>query len=194
VPAAQRAGRELGCWITATEALGELPRAPFWHLDAFPTRAAAEAAKGPRGTVVESLGRVWLFTVAEAGWRPTPGGGGERGGERVAEVGPVPTREGVRYAAQYMEGVFAPGMRSRVHRHPGPEAWHNLAGRMCLETPEGRMEAGPGESAIVPEGPPMVLTGIGAEQRRSLVLILHDASQPASTLAHDWTPRGLCRE
>src|SRR5687768_3858733 len=52
VPVAQRAGRELGCWITATEALGELPRAPFWHLDAFPTRAAAEAAKGPRGTVV----------------------------------------------------------------------------------------------------------------------------------------------
>src|SRR4051812_46682050 len=55
----ERAGRKMGCWITATEALGELPQAPFWHLDAYPTRAAAEAAKGPRGTVVESLGRVW---------------------------------------------------------------------------------------------------------------------------------------
>ena len=112
----------------------------------------------------------------------------------MAEIGPLPIREGVRYAAQYMEGVFDPGMRSRVHRHPGPEAWHNLSGRMCLETPEGRMEAGPGENAIVPEGPPMVLTGTGTEQRRSLVIILHDASRPASTLAHDWTPRGLCRD
>src|SRR3712207_374799 len=69
-PVAERAGREVGCWITATEALGELPHATslHWHLDAYPTRAAAEAAKGQRGTVVESLGRVWLFTVAEAGW------------------------------------------------------------------------------------------------------------------------------
>jgi len=69
LPVAQRAGREIGCWITAREALGELPQAAplHWHLDAYPSRAAAEAAKGPRGTVVESLGRVWLFTVAEAG-------------------------------------------------------------------------------------------------------------------------------
>ena len=77
LPLAERAGREVGCWITATEALGELPRETplHWHLDAYPTRAAAEAAKGPRGTVVESLGRVWLFTVAEAGWRPPAGRG-----------------------------------------------------------------------------------------------------------------------
>jgi hypothetical protein len=115
---AERAGREVGCWITAREALGELPHATplHWHLDAYPSRAAAEAAKGPRGTVVESLGRVWLFTVAE--------------------VGPLPTREGVRYVAQYMEGVSPPSARSIVHRHPGPEAWHNVAGRMCVESPE----------------------------------------------------------
>src|SRR3712207_1597092 len=33
VPAAQRAGRELDCWITGREVLGELRQAPFWHLD-----------------------------------------------------------------------------------------------------------------------------------------------------------------
>ena len=56
LPVAERAGREVGCWITAKEALGELPHATplHWHLDAYPSRAAAEAAKGPRGTVVES--------------------------------------------------------------------------------------------------------------------------------------------
>ncbi len=176
LPVAERAGREVGCWITAREALGELPHATplHWHLDAYPSRAAAEAAKGPRGTVVESLGRVWLFTVAE--------------------VGPLPTREGVRYVAQYMEGVSPPSARSIVHRHPGPEAWHNVAGRMCVESPEGRMVAGPGESAFVPEGVPHMLTGLGAEQRRSLVIVLHDASHPASAPAHDWTPQGLCRD
>ena len=192
-PVAQRAGREVGCWITATEALGELPPAPplHWHLDAYPSRAAAEAAKGARGTVVESLGRVWLFTVAEAGWRPPPGGGGER----VAMVGPLPTREGVRYVAQYMEGISPPSARSIVHRHPGPEAWYNLAGRLCVETPEGRIVAGPEESAaFVPESVPHMLTGLGTEQRRSLVIILHDASHPASAPAQDWTPQGLCRD
>jgi quercetin dioxygenase-like cupin family protein len=165
LPVAERGGREAGCWITAKEALGGLPHTTplLWHLDAYPTRAAAEAAKGPRGSVVESLGRVWLFTVAEAGWRPPPGGGGER----VAAVGPLPTREGVRYVAQYMEGVSPPERAEHSHRHPGPEAWHNVAGRMCVETPEGRMVAGPGESAFVPEGVPHMLTGLGAEQRRS---------------------------
>lgn len=192
LPVAERAGREVGCWITAKELLGELPPAPplLWHLDAYPSRAAAEAAKGPRGTVVESLGRVWLFTVAEAGWRPPPGGG-----ERVAAIGPLPTREGVRYAAQYMEGVSPPSAQSNVHRHPGPEAWYNVTGRLCVETPEGRIVAGPEEgAAFVPENVPHMLTGLGTEQRRSLVIILHDVSHPASAPAPDWTPRGLCRD
>jgi len=46
---------------------------------------------------------------------------------------------------------------------------------------------------IVPEGPPMHLTATGTETRRALVLILHDATQPATTPATDWTPKGLCR-
>src|ERR1700676_3995583 len=73
LPVSQRTS-EVGCWIIAHEPVGQLA-APitFWHLDAYPTRATAEAAKGPRGTVVESLGKVWLFTIENAGWRP-PGG------------------------------------------------------------------------------------------------------------------------
>jgi hypothetical protein len=54
-PVSQRTA-ELGCWIMIDAALGQLPWAPiFWHLDTYSTRAVAEAAKGPRGTVVESL-------------------------------------------------------------------------------------------------------------------------------------------
>jgi quercetin dioxygenase-like cupin family protein len=185
-PIGERTG-EPGCWITSHTVLAELPRAPvFWHLDAYPTRAEAEAAKGPRGTVVQSLARVWLLSIEVAGWRP-------RGGERVAEIGPLPVRAEVRYAAQYMEAVFTPGMTAPAHRHSGPEAWYTLTGETCLETPEGKLIGRAGEShVIVPGGPPMHLTATGSEIRRALVLILHDSTQPPTTPEHDWKPKGLC--
>jgi quercetin dioxygenase-like cupin family protein len=186
-PVSERTG-ELGCWITANAALGQLPQSPiFWHLDTYPTRAEAEAAKGPRGTVVESIGKVWLLTIDVAGWRPS-------GGARVAEIGPLPVSQDARYSAQYMEAIFTPGMTAPAHRHSGPEAWYTLAGETCLETPEGKMVGRAGGShVIVPGGPPMHLTATGTETRRALVLILHDSMQPPTTPARDWTPKGLCR-
>ena len=187
-PVSQRAGREFGCFITAREELGRLPSdsALYWHIDAYPTHAAAQAAKGPRGTVVESLGRNWLFTIAVERWRP-------RGGEHLATVGPLPVIQAQAHAAVYMEGVFRPGMHSRVHRHPGVEAWYTLEGEQCLETPHGKLEQRAGDPGVmVPAGEPMMLTGTGTGTRRSLVLILQDASKPRSTLATDWKPTGLC--
>jgi quercetin dioxygenase-like cupin family protein len=186
-PASQRTG-EVGCWIMTNKTLGQLPGAPiFWHLDAYPTRAAAEAATGPRGTVVEALGKVWLLTIETAGWRPS-------GGTRVAAIGPLPISSTTEYTAQYMEVIFTPGMTSLVHRHPGPEAWYTLAGETCLETSKGSMvgRAG-GEPVIVPGGLPMHLTATGTETRRALVLVLHDSKQSAGSPAPDWTPKGLCK-
>ena len=186
-PVSQRTG-ELGCWITANAVLGQLPQqAIFWHLDTYPSSKEAEAAKGPRGTVVESLGRVWLLTIDVAGWRPS-------GGARIAEIGPLPVSADAGYAAQYMEAIFTPGMTAPAHRHSGPEAWYTLAGETCLETPQGKMigRAG-GSHVIVPGGPPMHLTATGTEIRRALVLILNDSAQPPTTPAPDWVPKGLCR-
>jgi hypothetical protein len=58
---------EVGCYTMATNVLGELSHVPlYWHLDAYATRLEAEAAKEARGTIVESLGRVWLFTIGES--------------------------------------------------------------------------------------------------------------------------------
>src|SRR5215207_3160498 len=182
-PLSQRTG-ELGCWITSHTELGMLPRGPiFWHLYTYPTGAAAEAAKGSRGTVLESLGKVWLLAIDVDGWHPA-------GGERVAKVGPLPVNADTEYSAQYMEAIFTPGMVAPAHRHSGPEAWYTLSGETCLETPEGKVvgRAG-GAHVIVPGGPPMHLTATGKETRRALVLILHDSSKPPTTPAHDWTPR-----
>jgi quercetin dioxygenase-like cupin family protein len=188
VPVSERNGREFGCFITAQEILSRLPEVPvYWHIDAFPSRAAAEAAKGANGTVVESLGRIWLFTIAGADWRPS-------GGNAMANIGPLPLVKADQITATYMEGVFQPGMSSEIHRHPGTETWYTLEGEMCVETPEGsQVQRAGGPNVIVPAGLPMELIGIGSSVRRSLVLILQDASQPRSVHASDWRPKGLCK-
>ena len=188
IPVSERAAREFGCFILATQAIGPLDSAQaFWHLFTFATRSAAQAAAGPYGTVVESLGKVWLLTVAEARWRPSQG-------THVADIGPLPVARHVAYTAQYMEAVLRPGMKSLVHRHSGPEAWYTLAGETCLETPAGTLVGRAGGSAvIIPHGPPMELTATGTDVRRALVLILHDSAQPATSPASDWSPKGLCK-
>jgi quercetin dioxygenase-like cupin family protein len=186
-PVSQRTS-EVGCWIIAHEAVGLLGRSEmFWYLDVYRSRAAAEAAKGPRGTVVDAIGKVWLQSIEEPNWPLA-------GGERVAEIGPLPVTAGANYSAQYMEAIFTPGMTAPAHTHAGPEAWYTLAGETWLETPQGTQigRAG-GQHVIVPGGLPMHLTATGKEQRRSLVLILHDASQAPTTVVHDWVPKGLCK-
>ncbi|HXO72078.1 MAG TPA: hypothetical protein VN838_24205 [Bradyrhizobium sp.] len=186
-PVAERTG-EVGCWIIAHQPVGRHTKPEtFWHLDTYATRADAEAARTAGGAVVESLGKIWLLTIADQGWRPS-------GGERIVEIGPLPITAGQTYSAQYMEAIFTPGMVAPAHTHAGPEAWYTQAGETCLETPNGKKigRAG-GPPVIVPGGPPMHLTATGTEQRRALVLILHDSSMRATTPEHDWVPKGLCK-
>ncbi len=184
-PVAERTS-PIGCYVAASKALDSLPPGPlFWYLYNYPTRAAAEAAGGPRGTVVESFGRVWLYVVTDSGWHPASG-------TRVAVIGPLVTAPGKRYTARYLETVTPPGMQSDIHRHAGPEAWYVPAGAQCLETPKGTTVVRAGESSVVAEGPPMLLRSIGGEQRRAVVLVLHDATQAWVSMATDWQPKGLC--
>ncbi len=190
VPVSERAGRAFGCFITARTELGALPKQPplFWYLDTYATEGEARSAASPRGTVVASLGRVWLFTIADSAYVA-------RGGTRVARIGPLALVDAAQFAAVYMEGVFQPGMTSVVHRHPGVEAWYTLDGSMCVETSEGRVDQQAGDPGVMASGGlPMQLTGTGTVARRSVVLILQDATLPRSTPAHDWTPKGLCQE
>jgi hypothetical protein len=189
VPVAQRGTRLFGCYITARQEMGALPRdtALFWHITSFPTLATAQAGAGGRGLAVESLGKAWLFTIAPGTWSAATG-------TAVAMIGPLPLVDASSFAAVYMEGVFQPGMSSVVHRHAGVEAWYTLEGAQCLESPEGKVIQRAGEPGVlIAAGHPMQLTGIGSGPRRSLVLILQDATQPRSTPASDWTPRGLCK-
>lgn len=177
-----------GCFLAGTEQVGPASAAQlYWYVDRYPTRADAEAARRAqgRGMVTEAHGGVWLFTIAEDAW-------GVAGGERVSRVGPLPVTPGRRYAAHYLESVVPPGARTPLHRHPGPEAWYVLEGTQCLETPEGFHVMRAGESFVVPEGQPMLLVGVTSTVRRSFALVLHDAAQPWTIPASDWTPRESC--
>ena len=187
VPVTERGNSKLGCFVIGTQIMGKLPATPvFWHLYQYPDRASAVAASiGAHGIAVESLGKSWLLNVAEADWSPA-------GGQRIARIGPLPVKDTASYTAEYMEATFVPGMRSAVHRHPGPESWYVVTGEQCVETPGKKQVIRAGESGVVEEGVPMVLHGAGTGAREALVVILHDTSKPMTAPASDWKPAGLC--
>jgi hypothetical protein len=80
IPASERAGRTVGCFILAAQPIGKIDKPAFWHLETFPTRAAAQKARNSRGAVLEAFDKIWLLTIADAGWK-------SQGGTRVAEIG-----------------------------------------------------------------------------------------------------------
>ena len=190
IPRSQRSGHDVGCFIITDQRLGTLGSAPmFWHISRFSSKRQADAARGTNAssTVIDAFGATWLLTIADRNWRSTAG-------NSVADIGPLPILPGHPYSALYMEASMRPGMKSTVHRHSGPEVWYTLQGETCLETPQ-RMQFGRagGPPVIVPAGVPMELTATGTVERRSLVLILHDATQPPTTPEVAWLPRGLCQ-
>lgn len=186
IPASQRK-QEQGCYITGVEMLKNLPEGPlFWHLYTYPTREAAERAKGnSSGTVVESLGRIWLFNIATVDWHPASG-------RKVAMIGPLPKFKAKKYEARYLESISGAGPgHTPVHRHPGVEAWYVLSGAQCMQTPDRTFLIREGETGLVPADVPMMLTRIAGPER-ALVLVLQDANKPWMTFAKDWVPANTC--
>lgn len=190
VPVTQRTSAT-GCYLTATLPLPLLSSASvYWHVYSYPSRAAAEAV-GQRSAsiVVESLGTTWLFAIADAAWQASAG-------RRVARIGPLPVLPGKHYTARFMEAVFpaGQGLQTAVHHHSGPEAWYLVSGAQCLRTPEATKVLRKGEGGFVEAGPPMMLTSLGQETRRALVLVLHETGQPWMTVTTDWRPVASCPE
>jgi quercetin dioxygenase-like cupin family protein len=179
--------QEIGCWIIKRQPLGKLQSASlFWYLDRYGSREEAQAAKGPKGIVIEAYGSSWLSTIEEAGWR-------QAGAERVAVIGPLQIKPGVDYTAQYMEGTFTPGMSTGPHYHPGPEAIYTLTGEVCFEMPHGKIVGRAGEGIVMESGHLHTLTATGIEQRRSLALVIYASAQPWRLPSAGWEPQGLCK-
>jgi quercetin dioxygenase-like cupin family protein len=175
-----------GCWNVASREVKEFPTGPlFWHLSKFPTRETAEVSKGKAGLVVEAEGQVWLLSFGLKDAKP-------KQGAHVASIGPLKMIPAKSYGIVASLAILPPGAKSVVHIHPGPEAWYMLSGEQCLETPEGTSKARKGESLTAPPNTPMRLTITGSTIRRSLVVVIHDSSQPRSIPTSDWKPAGTC--
>lgn len=183
-PANGREGQP-GCWVIATAPIGAPATPLYWHVYEFSSAGQAQRHVDGTAKIIGAFGRTWLVAVAEREWRAS-------GGRHLASVGPLKLLSPAPHTASFMEATFIPGMVSRVHTHPGPEAWVVLEGEQCLETSEDVIRARAGDAMMVRGGIPMALFGTGTTVRRALVLILHPSTEPLGTPHHAWQPTGAC--
>jgi quercetin dioxygenase-like cupin family protein len=156
----------------------------YWHLYRFPSTQAALAVKTSSGIVAEEDGQVWLSEFGSRDRR-------SQGGQPVAVIGPLQLAEAESYSVVLSYAVMRPGDTSRVHTHPGPEAWYVLAGEQCLDTPDRAIRARAGESMTVVPNIPMELVVTGTVVRRAFALVIHDATMPRG-IPSTWKPSGAC--
>jgi hypothetical protein len=162
----------------AERKLQQLPVGPlYWQLENFPTLAQAQAAEGPTSLAAEVSGKVWLFTLG-------PKGGATHGGTKVAEIGPVPPVSAPEYLLRINHAGGPPGAKTRVHSHPGSEAFYVLAGRLGQRTPHGVSHADAGQS-MPGHGPnvPMEVFSAGTTDLDQLVMFVVDSTRPFSPSA-----------
>jgi quercetin dioxygenase-like cupin family protein len=162
----------------AEKKVTELPAGPlFWRIENFPTLAQAQAAAGPTGLAAESGGKAWLFTLG-------PTGGASAGGAKVAEVGPLPKVVATQYLLRINEASGPPGSITRVHTHPGSEAFYVLAGEQNIRTPHGvmRVRVGQAETGHGADTP-MQVSSSGSTDLHALVMFVVDGDKPFSSPA-----------
>ncbi|RWB24756.1 MAG: cupin domain-containing protein [Mesorhizobium sp.] len=158
--------------------LKELPSGPlYWRLENFPTLAQAQSAAGPTSLAAEVAGKVWLFTLG-------PKDGSTPGGAKVVEIGPLPPISASEYLLRVNRAGGAPGAKTPIHTHPGPEAFYVLAGKLGQRTPHGVTYAEVG-TAMTGHGAntPMEVFSAGTTDLDELAIFVVDANQPFSSPA-----------
>lgn len=149
----------------------------FWRIDTFPTLAAAQAAASPTALAAEVAGKAWLFTLG-------PRGGSSPGGSKVAEIGPVPPITAPQYLLRINRAGGPPGVKTRVHTHPGSETFYVLSGELTQKTPKGVNRVSAGQPMLGhPPGTPMEVSSSGAGDLSALVMFVADATKPFSSPA-----------
>ncbi|WP_274631388.1 cupin domain-containing protein [Arvimicrobium flavum] len=156
----------------------ELPVEPlYWRLENFPTLSEAEGAATPTSLAAEVAGKVWLFTLG-------PKGGSTAGGTKIAEIGPLPPLEASEYLLRVNRAGGAPGVKTPIHTHPGPEAFYVLAGRLGQRTPHGVAYAEAGTTMVGHAADtPMEVFSAGTTDLDELAIFVVDAGRPFSSPA-----------
>lgn len=167
---------EGGGYMLSEMCATDLPSQVYWHVVEFPDLpdAEAEAVRHRWSKAVLAHGKTWLYVMG-------PRNELVRGGVRRAIIGPMNVPAVGTVSIRFLTSTFPPAMRTRVHSHPGSEAFFVVQGEQCVETPTARHRVTAGQSYIMQSGLHMQAAAKG---RKSLVaLILRpDAewSQPES--------------
>ncbi len=162
----------------AEKRLKQLPAGPlYWQLENFSTLVQAQAAAVETSLAAEISGKVWLFTLGAKG-APT------HGGIRIAEIGPIPPITASEYLLRINHAGGPPGAKTKVHSHPGSEAFFVLSGQLGQKTPHGVGHADAGKS-MNGHGPglPMEVFSSGTTDLDQIVLFVVDATKSFSVPA-----------
>ncbi|AQR63193.1 hypothetical protein BZG35_17215 [Brevundimonas sp. LM2] len=174
-----------GCYQTSEFDLIGAPATLYWHVYETATLddAQVEAWNHRWAAVAQAHSRTWLYVL---------GGPQERVGaaaQKRAVIGPLTVPAGP-VTAHFAVAIFPPGMRTRVHSHPGPEAFYVVEGEQCMETPSDEAVIAAGGTYVISGGPHLQAAPQG---RRNLVLILAPAGAPFVIPDGDrWSPSGFC--
>lgn len=172
------------CALIGHKLFESLPSRPTAYFETFPTVESARRAETPTSVVAQAAGKVWLVGLRPKGTHP-------RNGALVAEIGPLPVPPARSYTLVVGEVSSRPGTHSRVHTHPGPEAWYLISGEQCLEMPDLMVRTHAGEAVFAYPNTPMKLAVRGTADREALFIVVYDAKRPWSTPS-SWQPRGRC--
>jgi len=162
----------------AERKMTELPPGPLvWLIETFDSVASAKAAEGPWSLVVESEGKVWLFSLGNTSARSSFG-------TRVAEVGPIPRISAKTYLLRINDASGPPGSVTAIHSHPGSEAFFVLSGEQSIRSASRvmRVTAGHTEPGQGAENA-MEVSSSGSVDLHALVMFVVDADKPFSSPA-----------
>ena len=179
VPSSAAAQQEFSIKLIAETKLQELPAGPlYWRIESFPSLEQAKAAADPASLAAEADGKAWLVTLAARG-------GATPGGSLAAEIGPLPLPTASEYLLRLNLAGGPPGAKTKVHSHPGSEAFYVLTGQMSQRTPHGTTSLDAGQSiAGYGADTPMEVSSTGTADLQQLVMFVLDATRPSSSPAH----------
>ena len=88
------------------------------------------------------------------------------------------------YLLRVNHGYGPPGAKTKVHSHPGSEAFYVVAGQLGQRTPHGvnHIEAGQTMNGH-PADLPMAVFNSGTTELTALIMFVVDANRPFSTPA-----------
>lgn len=158
--------------------LSQLPPGElYWLVESLPTLTQAEAAAGPTSVAAEISGKAWLLTLGGKG-------AATHGGTKIAEVGPIVRVDAPEYMLRINHAEGPPGAKTKIHSHPGSEAFYVLAGRVGQRTPHGTAYA-EASHTMAGHGPnvPMQVFSAGSTDLDQIVMFVLDATKPPSVPA-----------